>query len=132
MSSANCRRTGARAQASAESLVVFLVFISILGIAALAISRIGDAAKTRLDSATLQSSMGSLSYAISQACSMGDGNVRQVRLNAPTSLVASGKTLRLSNGNSSLEKDFNCELLPASLRSDTFTVSNLNGKIEIS
>ncbi|MCX6769074.1 MAG: hypothetical protein NT051_00120 [Candidatus Micrarchaeota archaeon] len=121
-----------RAQASAESLVVFLVFISILGIAALAISRIGDAAKTRLDSATLQSSMGSLSYAISQACAMGGGNVRQVRLSSAATLSTDGKKLRLSSGNSSLEKDFNCELLPINLHAGSFTISNLDGKIDIS
>ncbi|HIH30993.1 TPA: hypothetical protein HA243_06360 [Candidatus Micrarchaeota archaeon] len=121
-------------QLSLEALLLFLVFLSLLGIAFLSASRIGSAAQEKISFELAKSSFGDFSSKLFSACSMGNGNARTVEIQgAPATLTAQGKTITFSSGNFSAKIGSECEaVILHEGPSDGFIIENKQGKIEIS
>jgi len=115
-------------------MLVLLVFLCALGISYTAASRIGAAAQRGIGSSIAQSSFASLSERISEACSLGDGNVRIVELSGgPASLSADGNSYSFSEGSFLASSNSSCEIsVLQGQPSGNFTIRNNGGKIEIS
>ena len=123
-----------RGQLSVETLLVFLIFLMVLGIALFASSRIVAAAQNQEAYALSKSSFEEFSSKLSQACSLGNGNVRRVGINgAPAAVSADGNALEYRAGNFSARLNSSCGI--SVLRAgaaDVFKIDNVEGKIEIS
>ena len=88
------------AQASIETLLVFLIFLSAFGIVYAASSRLAAGAQSRLDASLSQSSFLEFSSKLSSACSLGNGNVREVEVKGKSaSLSSDGKSITFTTGN---------------------------------
>ncbi|VVC01679.1 Uncharacterised protein [uncultured archaeon] len=119
-----------RAQASVETLLVFLVFLMVLGIAYLAATRIASASQHRLDYALSESSFADFSSAVSQACALGNGNVRSVQVQgAPASVAVEGKSAQYSAGGFSANASSGCAISGAASAATVLRVENADGKI---
>jgi hypothetical protein len=131
--SLRARHAGSRAQSSAETLVVFLIFLCILGISASSIFHTGRAAQSRVDEMLAQNAFSEISAKISDACALGSGNVRTFFLaRGKAALSASDSTLGFSSGKFFAEQQFRCAITVSSAEpSSTFRVENIDGKIEI-
>jgi hypothetical protein len=123
-----------RAQASAETLVVFLIFLSVFAIAASAAYRTGAAAQSRAELLLSQNSFSELSEKIGEACLLGPGNVRTISLaRGNATLAASGKEFLFTSGNFKAAGRSGCEISVAQASPSTaFRIENIGGKIEIS
>jgi|SRR3989338_8344723 len=123
-----------KAQISVETLLVFLVFLVILGIAYTASTRLGAASQQSINKALSRETFNELSGKIEEACLLGNGNVRIVQVKGQAvSLSSSGKTLQFTSQEFSAQKDFSCGIdsAPASA-SAAFTIRNENGILKIS
>jgi uncharacterized protein (UPF0333 family) len=131
--SAACR-SSSKAQISVETLLVFLVFLIILGIAYTASTKLGAASQQGIGKALSRETFNELSSKIEEACLLGNGNVRIVRVKGQAvSLSSSGRTLQFTAPEFSGQKDFSCEISSAPESASTvFTIKNENGIIRIS
>jgi len=137
-----------RAQASIETLLVFLIFLSAFGIVYAASSRLASAAQSRLDTSLSQSAFSEFSAELQSACSLGNGNVREVEVKGkPATLaLAEGEAEKAARepegrsssivftaGNFSAHANSSCEILLATgSSSNFFRMENKEGTIEIS
>ena len=123
-----------KGQVSVETLLVFLIFLMVLGIAYFASSKIAGAAQREEAYALSKNSFGEFSSKLSQACSLGNGNVRKVDVaGAPASIRMEGDALEYSAGNFSAELNSSCEISVADGgASNVFLIRNNGGKIEVS
>lgn len=131
--SAACR-SSSKAQISVETLLVFLVFLIILGVAYTASTKLGAASQQSIGKALSRETFNELSSKIEEACLLGNGNVRIVQVKGqPVSLSASGRALEFTAPDFSTQKEFSCDIdsVPASAKT-AFTIRNENGKIKIS
>ena len=131
--SAACR-SFSKAQISVETLLVFLVFLVILGIAYTASTKLGAASQQSIGKALSRETFNELSSKIEEACLLGNGNVRIVQVKGQVvSLSASGRALQFTAPDFSEQKNFSCDInsVPASA-STAFTIRNENGIIKIS
>jgi len=121
-------------QISLESLLLFLIFLSLLGISLAASGRISAAAQSRIAYEKSASDFQDFAANLKSACVLGNGNVRVVELSGGAArLAAGGKTLGFTAGNFSSQLNSSCELAvlqPATAAE--FTIENKGGKIEIS
>jgi uncharacterized protein (UPF0333 family) len=124
----------ARAQLSAEALLVFLIFIIVLGISYSATVRIGAAAQEKVQLTLSKNSFSTLVSKIEQCCTLGSGNIRTVEINGnPASLSSSGKTLSFATPSFNSTAAFSCEIeVLKEMPSKSFRVENVDGKITIS
>jgi len=135
--------THSRAQASIETLLVFLIFLSAFGIVYAASSRLASGAQTRLDTSLSQSSFSDFSAKLQSACSLGNGNVREVEVKGkPATLALSDEAARLpgsggsslifTTGSFSARANSTCGIsLAASSPSRFFRIENKDGMLEI-
>lgn len=126
-------RLNSHAQASIETLLVFLIFISAFGIVYVASSRLAASAQARLDTSLSQSSFSEFSAKLQSACSMGNGNTRTVEVRGnPASLFADGNSITFTAGSFSARANSPCGLsLAENSPSHSFTMENKNGVVEI-
>jgi len=126
-------RCNFRAQASIETLLVFLIFLSAFGIVYAASSRLASAAQARLDTSLSQSSFSEFSAKLQSACSLGNGNVREVEVKGKAAtLSAEGNHITFSSGNFSATASSSCEIsLSANGPARAFRIENKEGTIEI-
>lgn len=125
----------ARAQISVETLMVFLLFLVLLGIAYTATSKLGFAADRQVNAALSRGSFNDLSNRMEEACILGNGNVRMVSIKgSPASLSQAGeKQLEFRTPYYANTVNSSCALEVALLGpSSAFTIKNIGGKIEIS
>ena len=136
-----------RAQASIETLLVFLVFLSAFGIAYAAGSRLASASQSRLDTSLSQASFLEFAAKLQSACSLGNGNVREaeVKGKAATLMLAAdgaeqasrahgsaGNSIVFTAGNFTAEANSSCEISIADGGpARSFTIENKNGTLEI-
>jgi len=129
------RHTGILAQASIETLLVFLIFLSAFGMVYAASSRLASAAQTRLDTSLSQSSFSEFSAKLQSACSLGSGNAREVQVKgAPASLSqeAGGKSVTFTAGNFTAQAGSPCEISLATVAASRFfRIENKGGVLEI-
>ena len=137
-----------RAQASIETLLVFLVFLSAFGIVYAASSRLAAGAQARLDESLSQASFLEFAAKLQSACSLGNGNVREAELKGKMATLAladgdSGQAARLVGGGRSAisftagkfsaRANSTCEIeIAASGPARSFRIENRNGTLEIS
>jgi hypothetical protein len=123
-----------RAQLSLETLIVFLVFLSLLALSYSVASKIGAASQSKVASNLASASFDSLASQIESACIGGNGNVRTAEIKGGKASISSeGRDLSFESGNFKASKEFNCEIsVAAQLPSSTFTITNNGGTIEIS
>ena len=123
-----------RAQASIETLLVFLIFLSAFGIVYAASSRLAAGAQSRLDTSLSQSSFSDFSAKLQSACSLGNGNVREVEVKGKeASLSVEGNGIIFTTGSFSARANSSCEIsLAASSPARFFRIENKNGMLEIS
>jgi len=137
-----------RAQASVETLLVFLIFLSAFGIVYAASSRLAAASQSRLDTALSQSSFSDFSAKLKSACALGNGNVREVVVKGkPATLKTAGdeaeqaalapegtgSSLIFTAGDFSARANSSCEImLSASAPARAFRIENKDGVLEIS
>lgn len=125
----------ARAQISVETLLVFLIFLVLLGIAYTATSRLGFAADRQVNAALSRGSFNDLSNRLEEACMLGNGNVRTVSIKgSPAALSQAGeKQLEFRTPYYASATNSSCALEVAQQKpSSAFTIKNAGGKIEIS
>ena len=127
-------RCNSRAQASIETLLVFLIFLSAFGIVYAASSRLASAAQSRLDASLSQSSFSDFSAKLQSACSLGNGNVREVEVKGkPALLTAEGNGITFSAGTFSARANSSCEIsLSTDSPARSYRIENVNGSLEIS
>ncbi len=137
-----------RAQASIETLIVFIIFLSAFGIVYAASSRLAAGAQTRLDTSLSQSSFSDFAAKLQSACALGNGNVREVEVKGKPATLAlaedsagqaanapgdAGSSIAFSAGSFSARANSSCGI---SLRTDSsarsFRIENANGTLEIS
>ena len=123
-----------KAQISVETLLVFLVFLVILGIAYTASTKLGAASQQSIGKALSRETFNELSKKIEEACLLGNGNVRIVQVKGQAvSLSASGRALEFTAPDFSAQKDFSCDIDPTPASAKTaFTIRNEGGIIKIS
>lgn len=123
-----------RGQSSIESLLVFLIFLSLLGSAYLASSKLGQAAQRKMDWEFAKSSFADFFSKLESACSLGNGNVRQVELaRGQAAIYAEGKAATFTSSSFVAQANSSCELSVIQTgQSNKFTIKNVGGKIEIS
>jgi len=121
------------AQASIETLLVFLIFLSAFGIVYAASLRLAAGAQTRLDMSLSQSSFSEFSSKLYSACSLGNGNVREVEVKGkPAALASDGKSIIFHAGNFSASANSSCEIsLASSAPASSFRIENKDGVLEI-
>jgi len=136
-----------RAQASIETLLVFLVFLSAFGIVYSASSRLAAAAQSRLDISLSQSSFSDFSAKLQSACSLGNGNVRVVEVKGKQATLAlagggpepaarlpggGGGSITFTSGSFSARANSSCEIsLTATSPAQAFKIENNDGVLEI-
>jgi len=127
-------RLNSHAQASIETLLVFLIFISAFSIVYVASSRLAASAQSRLDTSLSQSSFTEFAAKLQSACSMGNGNIRTVEVRGnPASLFADGNSIVFTAGSFSARANSSCELsLAASSPARFFRIENNNGTLLVS
>ncbi|MCX8174681.1 MAG: hypothetical protein N3E51_00545 [Candidatus Micrarchaeota archaeon] len=127
-------RANSKAQLSMEAMLVLLVFIVSVGIAYFAVASLGKGAEKSISASLSKASFDELSSKIAEACSLGNGNVRQMQAKgAPMQLRSDGRRLFASAEQFSASREFDCEIWvrqeePARF----FTIANQDGTIEIS
>ena len=123
-----------RAQASIETLLVFLIFLSAFGIVYAASSRLAAGAQSRLDTSLSQASFADFAAKLQSACSLGNGNMREVEVKGkPAALSSEGKSITFTAGNFTATAISACEIdIAAGGPSRLFRMENNNGTIEIS
>lgn len=123
-----------RGQLSLESLLLFLIFLSLLGVSLAASSRIGSAAQARLSYEKAASDFRLLSEKTDSACALGNGNVRQLELSGPPAAIsAEAGELTFSAGGFSAQHSCPCNI--SVLRGEpaaSFSIENKGGQLEIS
>ena len=123
-----------RAQASIETLLVFLIFLSAFGIVYAASSRLAAGAQSRLDTSLSQSTFSDFAAKLQSACSLGNGNVRVVEVKGkPAMLIAEGNGVTFAADGFSARANSSCEIsLTTSSPGRSFRIVNTNGTLEIS
>ena len=120
-------------QVSLETLLVFLIFLIVLGISYTAASAIGAAAQKKIDSSLARQSFAEFSAMVSETCSLGNGNVRIVEIKGPPATVAAeGNSYSFSAGPFSATANSSCGISAPSQPAKSFTIQNINGKIGVS
>jgi len=136
-----------RAQASIETLLVFLIFLSAFGIVYAASSRLASAAQSRLDMSLSKSSFSEFSAKLQSACSLGNGNVREIEVKGKSATLvlaggdteqaalasdSSGGSIIFTAGNFSASANSSCALsLAIDAPSHSFRIENKEGVLEI-
>ncbi|MFA6214795.1 MAG: hypothetical protein WC717_05995 [Candidatus Micrarchaeia archaeon] len=122
-----------RAQASIETLLAFLIFLSAFGLVYAAGSRLASASQSRLDLSLSQSSFSEFSSKLASACSLGNGNVRIADVKGkPAALAADGNSVAFTAGNFSATASPPCQIsIAASGPSKSFHIENKEGVLEI-
>ena len=121
-------------QVSLETLLVLIVFLAALAISYSIITRLGSAAQLSVAASLSKSSFAEFSSKLSEACSLGNGNVRIVEIKGERALVAAhGGGYSFSAGGFSAAANSSCAITVLQSRpSARFTISNKGGEIEIS
>ncbi len=124
----------ASGQVSVETLMVFLIFLILLGIAYTAASKIGTQAQQKISRTISQSSFDEFSSKLEQACTLGNGNVRTIEIKGtPAQISAQENTLYFEAKGFSSSKKIPCQLsILQDMPSSSFTIENIEGTIEIS
>jgi hypothetical protein len=126
----------ARAQASIETLFVFLIFLSAFGIVYAASSRLASAAQSRLDTSLSQSSFSEFAAKLQSACALGSGNVRTVEVKGKPALLSpapEGNGIIFTAGSFSARANTLCEIsLLSDAAANAFIIENKNDTLEIS
>lgn len=127
-------RSNSAAQASTETLLAFVIFLSAFAIVYAAGSRLASAGQSRLGTSLAQSSFDEFSGKLQSACALGSGNVRTVEVKgAPATLSQEGRSLIFTAGNFSSRANSTCSILLATdSPSRSFRIENSGGTIEIS
>ncbi len=102
-----------KGQLSLEYLLLATAALSMLALSALALSEIRKSADAGFGSMRFRMDASALSASISEVCSLGDGNGRELSLGGPVAVesVRAGErwAVRLSDGASSLVRESACE-----------------------
>lgn len=127
--------TQMKAQISVETLLVFVLFLVLLGIAYTASTRLGAASQQSINAALSRESFNELSGKIEEACLLGGGNLRVVLIKGPAAtLSSSGQELSFNTPSlkQPLKKKSNCGLnIEKTGASAEFSISNENGEVFI-
>lgn len=129
------RHTGIPAQASIETLLVFLIFLSAFGIVYAASSRLAASAQSRLDKSLSQSSFSEFSAKLQSSCALGSGNARVVQVKGNTAALTSptSNSVTFTAGNFTAQANSSCEIsIAASAASRFFKIENNGGTLLIS
>ena len=121
-------------QVSLETLLVLIVFLAALAISYSIITRLGSAAQGSVAYSLSKSSFTEFSNKLSEACTLGNGNVRIAEIKGASATVAAeGNSYSFSAGGFAASANSSCAITVLQSRpSSRFTISNTEGKIEIS
>lgn len=104
-----------KGQLSLEYLLLAMAALSMLALSALALSEIKKSADAGLGAMRFRMDASALAVSISEVCSLGDGNGRELRLGGPVAVesekAGEGWVVRLSGGGSSVVRESACEAL---------------------
>ncbi len=123
-----------RGQLSLETLVIFLLFITIFGISYSAASRLGSSTQFAANAALAKSSFAEFSALVSEACSLGEGNVRLVKIRGQPATVSQKEGgYSFSAGAFLAQANSTCEIMVLQGGPSTsFKIENFGGKIQVS
>ena len=124
---------GKKAQASAETLIVFLIFLSAFGIIYAASSRLAASAQSHLDISLSQKDFSEFSSKLASACSLGNGNAREAWVKGkPAELSMEGNSVIFAAGSFSARVNSTCEIsLSTNGPARAFHIENKEGVLEI-
>jgi hypothetical protein len=127
-------RSNLAAQASVETLLAFVIFLSAFAIVYASGSRLASAGQSRLSESLAQSTFDEFSAKLQSACALGSGNVRVVEVKgAPASLSQDGNSIIFTAGAFSSQANSGC---PISISGESplrsFRMENKEGTVEIS
>lgn len=123
-----------KGQLSFESLVLFAIFLSLLAASYFASSRIASAAQAKTSLALSESSFREFAQQLDSACSMGNGNVRLVKIRGNNATISSiNGELEFSSGIFKKSHATPCAVsLQNGQPSSSFRLENKEGTIHIS
>ena len=124
-----------KAQLSLEFLIVFAVFLAVLLLAITAISKISYAEERAKEKAFGELALSDLSSAANNACILGDGNVRVVKMpDNEISFSFSGNEISASCGNWTGTWGVKCEVSgePVRTAGGNVTIENRAGTLYFS
>ena len=126
-----------RAQISVETLLVFLLFLVLLGIAYTAASKLGAASQNQINAALSRETYNELSSRLESACLLGQGNVRVVDVKGEAAALSvaagSGRELefRAPHFSGAIKSPCTITGVPSGA-SRSFTIANTGSGLEIS
>ncbi|MCX8197701.1 MAG: hypothetical protein N3F07_00690 [Candidatus Micrarchaeota archaeon] len=120
-------------QLSMEALLLFVVFLALLGVSLAASSRISSAAQEKISYEKSAADFRLLSQKAESACLLGNGNLRLIVFSGlPPSISADSQTIFFSSGNFSSNISLPCQIsIKASFPKPEATIENKNGALEI-
>jgi len=122
-------------QASMEYLLLSLVSLSLLSVSVLALGAIKDSSEKGLSLALFRDSALSLLNTANEVCALGDGNGREIALDADLSVESEetdeGWLVRFHSGDDSLVRAAYCEIEAKQGLSGVVYVENDEGKIRL-
>lgn len=126
--------SSSKAQLSLEALLLFAVFLSVLAIALAASSQVRTAAQQQMDEAFSLQAFNDFSSKLSQACNMGNGNVRVFSSKGgPVEIASGGNAIIFASRGIRHTANVSCTLdIQNTGPSETFRMENTGGTIEIS
>jgi len=123
-----------RGQVSIETLLVFLIFLSVLGVAYAAASKIAAGSQERVQRALSEKSFNEFSDKAAQACFLGNGNVRIVEAEGgAANISADGTAVHFESAHFRGSFSTNCiSESKAQQPATRIRIENKEGVIEIS
>ena len=126
-----------RAQISVETLLVFLLFLVLLGIAYTAASKLGAASQNQINAALSRETLNELSSRIESVCLLGEGNKRVVDVKGEAVKLSiapgNGRQLEFSAPHFSGTIDSPCPISSVpNGAARSFTITNTGASVEIS
>ncbi|MCX6772435.1 MAG: hypothetical protein NTV88_01545 [Candidatus Micrarchaeota archaeon] len=123
---------GKKAQISVEALLVFLVFLILLGIAYKATTTLGAASQNSINTALSHESFNELASKIDQVCILGEGNVRVVTIKGGAATLstptAEKRTLHFETPGYTGDYNSSCAIDISQISaSRVFTLENIGG-----
>ncbi|VVC00897.1 Uncharacterised protein [uncultured archaeon] len=123
-----------KAQVSAETMLVFLIFLILLGIAYHATTRIGTGAQGKIESVLSRNSFNNFAAKVEEACQLGNGNVRIAEIQGdPATIVSDGRSFTFTAKGFSAGANSSCNIdVIQNQPAKSFRIENEQGTVKVS
>ena len=123
-----------KGQLSLEFLLIFAIFLSVLGVFLFSFSKVRSQTEYALEEILVSKLANDLSYSINSVCILGDGNVREIEHSAVPGMVISCNetTISLHLANISEFNELNCKTVCTQASGKNIKIENRNGTVFVS